>query len=333
MGFRERVWGKARELKVHIVLPEATDVRTQVAASVALKEGIAGRLTFVGNPDEIWRVSKREGIDISGVEIVNHIKEPSFEEFAKTYFELRKHKGITLEDALERMKSPLYYGAMMVRTGLVDGLVAGAVNSTAELLRAAFSIIGVKPGIKTASSCFIMILPNKNFGYDGQMLFADCAIVPFPTCLQLADIAIASADTGRKLLGFEPRVAMLSYSTKGSAQHESIDRIVKATNMVKERRPDLIIDGELQVDAAIVKDVAAKKCPDSPVGGRANVLIFPDLPSGNIAYKLVQRLGRAEAIGPVLQGFMKPISDLSRGCTADDIVNVIAVTAAQAMEG
>lgn len=332
MDFRERVWGKARELKVHIVLPEATDIRMQVAASIALREGIVGKLTFVGNPDEIRDISKKEGIDISGVEIVNHIEEPNLKEFAKTYFELRKHKGVTLEDAIQKMKNPLYYGAMMVRTGLVDGLVAGAINSTAELLRAAFSIIGVKPGIKTASSCFIMILPNRTFGHDGQMLFADCAIVPFPTCQQLADIAIATADTGRKLLGFEPRIAMLSYSTKGSAQHESIDRIVKATGIVKERRPDLIIDGELQVDAALVEEVAAKKCPGSPVGGRANVLIFPDLQAGNIAYKLVQRLGGAEAIGPVLQGFMKPVSDLSRGCTADDIVNVIAVTAAQSLE-
>jgi len=329
MGFKRRVYNRARDLKAHIVLPEATDPRMQRAASEALGEGLAGEVTFIGDPDVITSVSKSENTDIAKVHIVHHVAAQNFEDFARKYFELRKHKGVTLAKAFEKMKDTLNYGAMMVRNGLVDGMVAGAVNSTAKLLRAAITIVGVKPGEKTVSSCFVMILPDKSFGYEGQMIFADCATVPFPDLKQLAEIAIASAETGRTLIGFEPRVAMLSYSTKGSATHESIEKIVKAVDIVREKRPDLVIDGELQVDAALVQSVAEQKCPGSPVEGMANVFIFPDLHAGNITYKAVQRLAHAEAYGPVLQGLARPVNDLSRGCTVDDIVNVIAVTAVQ----
>lgn len=229
------------------------------------------------------------------------------------------------------MKDPLTFGAMLLRKGMVDGMVAGAVNATASVLRAAFTIVGMRRGVKTGSSCFIMILPDRSFGHDGQMVFADCATVPFPDHRQLAEIALSSAETARTLIGLEPRVAMLSYSTKGSASHESIGKVIKATNIVRERSPELTIDGELQLDAAVVESVARIKCPDSPVGGKANVLIFPDLHAGNIAYKAVQRFAHAEAYGPILQGVARPVNDLSRGCTAEDIVNVIAVTSAQSV--
>ena len=333
MGFHDTVFEKAKNLHSHIVLPESTEVRTLKAAAKALKLGLVKRASFIGDPDEIQAASRRECISISGVDIIDHRKEPCFEEFVETYYQLRKHKGLEPDEARECIQDPLYFAAMMVRKKLADGMVAGAVNSTARLIRAALRVIGVKEGIKTASSCFVVILSDRSFGSEGQMIFADCATVPSPDSTQLAEIAISSAETGKNLIGIKPVIAMLSYSTKGSATGRLVEKVRVATEIVKERRPDLVVDGEIQADAALVDHVAQRKCPGSPVGGKANVLIFPDLDAANIAYKLVQRLAHAEAYGPILQGFSRPVNDLSRGCSADDIVGVIAVTAVQAFSG
>lgn len=329
MDFRGNVWAKAKAKGAHIVLPESLDLRMHEAACKTLKEGLAGEVTFVGSPEKIRELSESEGTDISRVNIVDCEEDGRNEEFACTYYELRKHKGITLEDARAKIREPLVYGALMVRTGSADGMVAGAVNSTASVLRTSLAVIGIRSGIRTVSSSMMMIVREKSFGLDGHLVFADCGMVPSPDSRQLAEIAMASAQTARKLIGAEPCIAMLSYSTKGSAEHESVDRVREGLKIVREQSPDLLIDGELQLDAALVKDVADKKCPDSPVGGKANVLIFPDLNSGNIGYKLVQRFGGAEAYGPILQGLARPVNDLSRGCSMEDIVNVIAITAVQ----
>jgi phosphate acetyltransferase len=329
MGFSDIVWERARGIQAHIVLPESTDARMLHAAARVMELGLARKITLVGNPAEIRRLAEKEGADLSRVEIVDHLGEGNLEDFADSFYDLRKAKGLSREEALSSMKNPLYYGAMMVRKGLAEGMVAGAVNSSANLLRAAFTVVGLTPGNKTASSCFVMILPDRAFGREGQMIFADCATVPSPDAHQLADIAIASAETGKSLLGLDPVIAMLSFSTKGSATHESLDKVVHAVDIVRKRRPDIVIDGELQADAAVVEAVAQTKCPGSPVKGMANILIFPDLNAGNIAYKLVQRLAKAEAFGPILQGLAKPVNDLSRGCSTDDIVNVTTITAVQ----
>lgn len=331
MRFEEKISKRAREIKAHIVLPESMDVRVQKAAWSALKNGIAGKISFIGDPQKIREVSKRENIDISRAEIIDHMKQSNFEEFAQSYFELRKHKGITHEEAFEKMKDPVFYGAMMVRKELASGMVAGAATSTTTILRAALTIIGTRQGTETVSSCFVMILQDTSFGMDGRMIFADCATVPSPSPLQLAEIAIAAAETGKRLVGLDPVVAMLSFSTRGSAHSESVKKVVEATDLVRKMRPDLTIDGELQADAALVEEVARKKCPDSPVKGRANILIFPDLNAGNIGYKLVQRLGNAQAYGPILQGLARPVNDLSRGCSVDDIQYVMAITSIQSV--
>jgi phosphate acetyltransferase len=330
MGFSDIVWERARGVQAHIVLPESTDIRMQHAAARVVKLGLVRKISLLGNPAEIGRIAAENGIDLSRVETVDHVKEGNLGDFTETFYELRRTKGLSREEAFDLMKNPLYYGAMMVRKGLADGMVAGAVNSSANLLRAAFTVVGLRTGNKTASSCFVMIVPDRTYGHEGQMIFADCATVPSPDAHQLADIAIASAETGRNLLGLVPIVAMLSFSTKGSAIHESLDKVIHAVEIVRKRRPDIVIDGELQADAALVEGVARTKCPGSPVSGRANILVFPDLNSGNICYKLVQRLAKAEAFGPILQGLAKPVNDLSRGCSADDIVNVVTITAVQA---
>lgn len=329
MDFRETVWAKAKAKGAHIVLPESLDIRMHEAACKILKEGLAREVTFVGNLEEIRELSEREGTDISLVNIVDCEEDGRHEEFVRTYYALRKHKGITLEDARAKIREPLVYGALMVRAGSADGMVVGAVNSTADVLRTSLAVIGAQPGIRTVSSSMVMIVREKSFGLDGHPIFADCGMVPSPDSRQLAEIAMASAQTARKLIGAEPCIAMLSFSTKGSAEHESVDRVREGLKIVREQSPDLLIDGELQLDAALVKDVADKKCPESPVGGRVNVLIFPDLNAGNIGYKLVQRFGGAEAYGPILQGLARPVNDLSRGCSSEDIVNVVAITAAQ----
>jgi phosphate acetyltransferase len=330
MNFHEKVCEKAKKLHARIVLPESLDVRTQKAALKALKNALVKEVVFVGNTEEIGRVAESEGVDLTGITIVDPLKSGYFEDFAKTYHEMRKHKGISLDEAAEQMRDSVYFSAMMVKKDRAHGMVAGATHSTAHIIRAALKVIGINEGIKTASSSMVIIVPDKSFGKDGHLIFADCGTVPTPDSSQLVDIAIASAETGRNLIGLEPVVAMLSFSTKGSAPCEAVEKVIKATELVRQRRPDLVVDGEMQADAALVNCVADKKCPGSPAGGKSNVLIFPDLNAGNISYKLVQRLAHAQAYGPILQGFKKPVNDLSRGCSADDIVNVIAITAVQA---
>jgi phosphate acetyltransferase len=281
----------------------------------------------VGNREHLLEQSAKLGLDISACEIIEPASYNDFDSMVNSYYEMRKNKGITREKAEETMKNPLFFSAMLVKNGIADGMVAGAVNSTANVLRPAIQIIKTKPGINIISSCFIMVVPDCVFGENGLFVFADCAVNPEPDAAQLAEIAVSSADTAASLCGIKPKVAMLSFSTKGSAQHSLVDKVKNAVEIAKKLKPDIEIDGEFQADAAIVESVGTQKAPGSELAGKANVLIFPDLQSGNIAYKLVQRLAKAAAIGPVIQGLNKPVNDLSRGCSVQDVVDVSAVTA------
>ena len=325
--FIDGLKSKAKSDLKTIVLAEGEELRTIKAASIVKAEGYA-KTILLGNADKINAIANEESIDIAGIEIID----PSCgnEEFAELFAELRKKKGVTLEQARETVKDPLYYGVMMVKTGQVDGMVAGAVNSSANVIRPSLQILKTAPNTKIVSAFFIMNVPDCEYGENGTFVFGDSGLNQDPTADELAEIAISSAASFKQLVGAEPKVAMLSYSTYGSAKHDLVTKVQEATKLAKEKAPELALDGELQLDAAIVKSVGKQKAPDSDVAGSANVLIFPDLNAGNIGYKLVQRLAKAEAYGPILQGVAAPVNDLSRGCTAEDIAGVVAITAVQA---
>lgn len=328
MSFIEEIKEKARKSMKTVVLPESTDIRVLEAARKVTDEGFA-KVVLIGNREELQKIAGE--ISIADIEVVDPQTSEKTEEYVQTFYELRKAKGMTEEKARETMQNPIYFATMMIKMGNADGLVSGSVCSTADTLRPSLQIVKTAPGVKLVSSFFIMQVPNCEFGENGLFIFSDCGLNVNPNAEELAEIAISSADTWKKLFGTEPRVAMLSYSTLGSAPLVPMtEKVIEATKIVKERCPELAIDGEMQLDASIVPSVGAKKAPESKVAGKANILIFPDLNAGNIGYKLVERLAKAEAYGPVTQGIARPVNDLSRGCKADDIVGVVAITAVQA---
>lgn len=322
--FMEGVYAKAKQDPKRVVLPEGNDERTVEAAAKATAQGIA-KISMIGRPALMREIAQSKGLSLDGVHLIDVDHLPDLDAYAKEFFDLRKGKCPTLEEAKKTLSHDVYYGAMMVRKGLADTFVAGAVNTTADVSRAAIYLIGMRPGIKTLSSFFVMILPDKSFGKDGVLFYSDGGFVIDPSDEQLADIAVTTGHTFRELMASEPSIALLSFSTKGSAKHERIDKVTRALALAKAKDPSLAIDGELQGDAALIPSVGARKAPGSPVAGQANVLIFPDLDSGNIAYKLTERLAKAEAYGPIYQGTARPCSDLSRGCKASDILNVTAI--------
>ncbi len=330
MNLLDKIKANAINLNKRIVLPEGEEERTLIAANIILDQKIA-QIILLGNPDVINKKAKDLNMEhISKATIIDPLVYNKKAEYAKELAEIRKHKGLSIEQAVKLLENPLYLGVMMIKMGDADGEVAGAINATGNVLRPAFQIIKTLPNISVVSGAFIMLFEDKTLGDDGILVFADCAVNPVLSDRELAEIAITSANTARVIAGLKPRVAMLSFSTKGSAIHEMCDTVKRATQMAKEYDPELLIDGEMQVDAALVEAVGKLKCPGSPIAGNANVLVFPNMQSGNISYKLVQRLAGAEAIGPILQGLAAPINDLSRGCSVNDIVNLVAITANQA---
>lgn len=330
MSLLQEIQANARKNKKRIVLPEGTEPRTLQAANSAIEQGIAD-IILIGDRDEIMGMASANGYArIRDAAIVDPLNNPKRDAYIDLMLTVRKDKGLTIEEASRLINDPLYLGAVMIKAKDAEGEVAGAINATSDVLRPAFQYIKTMPGVKVVSGAFMMILKDAHFGENGVMIFADCAVNPDPTADQLAQIAVASARTARSIAKIEPRVAMLSFSTKGSASHPAVDKVTEALRIAAELDPGLQIDGELQADAAIIPAVAAQKAPGSAIAGKANVLVFPDLSSGNIAYKLVQRMAHAEAIGPILQGMAAPVNDLSRGCSPDDIFNLIAITVCQA---
>lgn len=330
MDLIQKIKENAKQHCKRIVLPEGTEERTLQAADILLNEEIA-KIILIGKPEQIEKEAQRLNLNhINKATIVDPECHDKLDTYADILVELRKKKGMTKEKALGLVKDPLYLATLMIKNGDADGEVAGAANATGDVLRPAFQVVKTMPGISVVSGAFIMILKDKSYGDDGMLVFADCAVHPNPTASELAEIAVATAKTTKAIAKMEPRVAMLSFSTKGSAKHEMVDKVVEATRLAQEMAPQFQIDGEMQADAALVEAVGSQKAPGSKVAGKANVLVFPTLEVGNIGYKLVQRLAGAEAIGPVLQGMAAPINDLSRGCSVSDIVNLVAITVNQA---
>ena len=331
MSFIENIKQRAKQDIKTIILPEAEDKRVLEAASKVIAQGFA-KVILLGNKEQIENDSKENNIDLTGVEIIDIPSSSKKQEYAQKLFELRQAKGMTLEEASKLIEEPIYYGMMMLKLGEADGLVSGAAHSTSNTLRPALQILKTAPNTKLVSAFFVMCVPNCEYGEHGTFIYGDSGLNQNPNADELSEIAISSAKSFRSLVEAEPKVAMLSYSTYGSAKSELTEKVIEATKLVKEKAPDLLVDGELQVDAAIIPEVSKSKAPGSPIEGNANVLIFPDLNAGNIGYKLTQRLAKAEAYGPLCQGIAKPVNDLSRGCSADDIVGVVAITAVQAAE-
>ena len=329
MNFMGKIWEKAKEQPKRIVLAEGEEERTIEATGIIMKNSLA-TVTLVGNEGKIRAKASTLKVNLLNVEIVDPETSDKTEKYAQIFYELRKKKGMTLEKAKIIVRDPIYFATMMIKEGDGDGLVSGAIHTTGDLLRPGLQIVKTAPGTSIVSGFFVMVVPDCQYGDNGLLIFADCAVNPNPTAEELANIAISTAQTAKDLFNIVPKVAMLSFSTYGSAKHELVDKVRLATEIARKLRPDIDIDGELQLDAAIEEKVALLKAPGSTVAGKANVLVFPDLQTGNIGYKLVQRFAKAQAIGPICQGFAKPINDLSRGCSVDDIVNVVALTAVQA---
>ena len=331
MSFIDDIKNRAKKSIKTIILTESEDVRVLEAASKVTKEGFA-KVILIGNQDETNKLASDNNIDIAGIQIIDPVTSDKYDEYVERFYELRKAKGITIEDAKKIIKDNMYFGTMMVKSGDVDGLVSGACHSTANTLRPALQILKTAPGTKLVSAFFLMNVPDCKYGEDGIFVFFDCGLVENPNSDELSEIAISSSKSFKQLTNKEPKVAMLSYSTYGSAHSELTEKVVEATKLLKEKMPNLICDGELQLDAAIIPEISASKAKGSPIDGKANTLIFPSLDAGNIGYKLVQRLAKAEAYGPLCQGIARPVNDLSRGCSSEDIVGVVAITAVQAAD-
>jgi len=321
---------RAKSNKRCIVFPEGTEPRTLLAAKKITEDGMAD-VILLGDKSQIAKAARENSVDLDSVDAINPESSEQLDRFVAEFVKLRKKKGISLREAQQTMMNPLYFGAMLVRKGIADASVAGAVNTTGDVIRAALQVIGLKKGIKSLSSCFLMVIPEYRGEKNKVFLYADCGVIPIPDSQQLADIATATAGTFQSLFNSEPNVAFLSFSTKGSARHVDVDKVIEAVKIFRKKHPELKADGELQVDAAIVPEIAVRKTPHSEVAGKANILIFPDLDAGNIAYKLTERLANARAVGPILQGLAKPATDLSRGCSVDDIVDAAAIACVMAL--